>query len=288
MPVIIQVQLAESMWKQIIRHFIKGFVAFMSKTRPGKFLLREMVGAAMSETTIVKHDGLDIRFSTPSVLTRYRAATFATKEPETIEWINGFAESSTFWDIGANVGIYSCFAGMSRKCHTFAFEPSVFNLEILARNIALNNLGDLVSIVPFALSDRNGINKMKLTSTEWGGALSAFGADFGQDGKEIDVEFFYRTVGMSVDSLVQSLSLKAPRYMKIDVDGIEHLILSDARKTLSGVESVLIEINDDFHEQESRSRELLGGSGFSLLEKRQSQKLSQSVLSQSFNQIWVR
>ena len=60
---------------------------------------------------------------------------------------------------------------MSRKCHTFAFEPSVFNLEILARNIALNNLGDLVSIVPFALSDRNGMNEMKLTSTEWGGAL---------------------------------------------------------------------------------------------------------------------
>ena len=68
----------------------------MSKTRPGKFLLREVLGAAMSETTIVKHDGLSIRFATPSVLTRYRAATFATKEPETIEWINAFAEGSTF------------------------------------------------------------------------------------------------------------------------------------------------------------------------------------------------
>ena len=66
-----------------------------------------------------------------------------------------FAEGSTFWDIGANVGIYEHFTGMSRKCHTFAFEPSVFNLEILARNIALNNLGDQ-SIVPFALRTGTG------------------------------------------------------------------------------------------------------------------------------------
>lgn len=277
-----------SMWKRLGRFVIAGFVAMVSRTKPGKFLLREMLGRAMSETTLVRHDGLDIRFSTPSILTKYRALTFSSKEPETLEWIDGFVRGSTFWDVGANIGIYSCYASLSKKCDTVSFEPSVFNLEILARNIALNNLGDSVSIVPFALSDNNGLNGMKFTSTEWGGALSAFGVDFGQDGKEIQSEFFYRTAGMSADSVMVALSLNAPRYMKIDVDGIEHLILSGAQKTLQGIESILIEINDNFYEQASKAQDLLCSNGFSLVEKRQGPGISSSSRSQPFNQIWSR
>jgi len=82
---------------------------------------------------------------------------FATKEPETLEWIDRIPEKSVLWDIGANVGLYSCYAAKARGCRVFAFEPSVFNLEILARNIFLNQLTDQITIVPgeFASADAN-------------------------------------------------------------------------------------------------------------------------------------
>jgi len=47
--------------------------------------------------------------------------------------------------------------------------------------------------------------------------------------------------------MTQSNILKIPNYIKIDVDGIEHLILSGFDKYLSNkkIESVLIEVNEN-------------------------------------------
>ena len=35
-----------------------------------------------------------------------------TKEPETIKWINNFETDSVFFDIGANIGIYSLYSAV--------------------------------------------------------------------------------------------------------------------------------------------------------------------------------
>lgn len=42
--------------------------------------------------------------------TAYRGKNFYTKEPETVAWINSFNKKNTFFDIGANIGIYSLYA----------------------------------------------------------------------------------------------------------------------------------------------------------------------------------
>jgi len=52
------------------------------------------------------------------------------KEPDTLMWIDKIPEHSVFWDVGANVGLYSCYAAKARNCIVFAFEPSVFNLRV--------------------------------------------------------------------------------------------------------------------------------------------------------------
>ena len=33
-----------------------------------------------------------------------------TKEPDTINWIDNFNQNDTFFDIGANVGVFTCYA----------------------------------------------------------------------------------------------------------------------------------------------------------------------------------
>jgi FkbM family methyltransferase len=179
----------------------------------------------------------------------------------------------------------------ARGCKVFAFEPSIFNLELLARNIFLNDLTTDVTILPLPLSDCLAINKLNMTSTEWGGALSTFGQNYGWDGKKLEQVFEFQTLGISLDKVVSLLGVQKPNYIKIDVDGIEHLILSGAKDVLNTVDGVLIEINDDFQEQAERCSELLLDAGLVLQEKRHSEMFEGADSfggGKVWNQIWTR
>ncbi|MFM8903515.1 MAG: hypothetical protein ACKOGG_09175, partial [Actinomycetota bacterium] len=57
-----------------------------------------------------------------------------------------------------------------------------------------------------------------------------------------DVEFEYQTVGFSMDQAMTWFGLKQPNYVKLDVDGIEGLILSGGSEVLKRVESLLVEV----------------------------------------------
>ena len=85
----------------------------------------------------------EIKFFVPNQLLNWRVDTFFTKEPETLEWIDNFEkkENLIFWDIGANIGLYSIYNSLKNpKSTTIAFEPSSSNLRVLTRNISINNL----------------------------------------------------------------------------------------------------------------------------------------------------
>ena len=63
------------------------------------------------------------------------------REPETIDWIDGFEVPCTFWDIGANVGAYTLYAALRPGISTLAFEPSPASYAALCRNIEVNRSG---------------------------------------------------------------------------------------------------------------------------------------------------
>ena len=72
----------------------------------------------------------EIKFFVPNQLLNWRVDTFFTKEPETLEWIDNFEkkENLIFWDIGANIGLYSIYNSLKNpKSTTIAFEPSSSN-----------------------------------------------------------------------------------------------------------------------------------------------------------------
>lgn len=261
----------------------------LANSRLSRRLARIFGPQVMSLVADVNHDGTALKFLVPNDLNAYRVNTFSLKEPETLSWIESFSPNAVFWDVGANVGLYSCFAGV-RGNKVFSFEPSMFNLEILARNISINGLSDSVTIVPNAVSDKSGAETMKLTSSDWGGALSSFGVDHGWDGNPIKTAFEYITLGASLDSFVSDFQLPAPTYLKIDVDGIEHLILRGAAQTLKHVKSLLVEINEDFPEQASQCADILKANGFTLVSKSQSDMMARSSagFASCFNQIWEK
>jgi len=215
---------------------------------------------------------------------RYRHKTFFSKEPETLNWIDGFNPNSIFFDIGANVGLYSIYAALKKDMKVFAFEPSFFNLEFLARNIFRNDLNDKINILPIALNDKNGLNDFHLTSTEWGGALSTFEMNYDDSGNEMHPEFIYKTIGFSLDSIVKILNISQPDYIKIDVDGLEHIILSGAKEVLKEVKEILVEINDNFYTQSENTKIILTDLNFYLEQKIYTEKVNRPIA----NQIWKK
>ena len=59
------------------------------------------------------------------------------------------------------MGLYSVYAAKKGKCTVCAFEPSVFNLELLARNMFLNDIQEQVTITPLSLSKHIGSSLMQ-------------------------------------------------------------------------------------------------------------------------------
>jgi FkbM family methyltransferase len=270
------------MIKEVVKRAITSTVVGLTKTAAGRYAYQQIIDTVMKRTKVLNHHAHLMTFAVPNWLNQYRVDTFATKEPETLEWVDSVPEGAVLWDVGANIGIYAVYAAKARNCRVYAFEPSVFNLELLARNIFLNNLQSRITIIPVALSDQLGLNSFKMTTTAWGGALSTFGQDFDQNGALLKDIFEYQTLGLSITDVVSLLHIPQPDYIKIDVDGIEHLILRGGGNVLAKVNGVLIEINDNFPEQAEESVRLLESAGLSL-----HRKCDLGVPNQ-FNQWWLR
>jgi len=103
------------------------------------------------------NDGSELKlfFYTPNWVCRFRAESFSTKEPETLEWIDKYGGNGSLFDIGANVGLYSIYYAATKKSNVYAFEPSVFNLALLTKNIFSNDLQGYIKIISNPLTENN-------------------------------------------------------------------------------------------------------------------------------------
>ncbi|MBL4690679.1 MAG: FkbM family methyltransferase [Rhodospirillales bacterium] len=104
--------------------------------------------AKLDPHIVIAIEGREIAFSTPNPQTVWRAETIKVKEPVTIEWIGSFNKSDTLVDVGANVGMYTLIAAVTRGVRVFAFEPEAQNYSLLIKNILRNQLSDLVIAWP--------------------------------------------------------------------------------------------------------------------------------------------
>ena len=238
----------------------------------------------------------EIKFFVPNPLLNWRVDTFFTKEPETLEWIDNFEkkENLIFWDIGANIGLYSIYNSLKNpKSTTIAFEPSSSNLRVLTRNISINNLEKNIKVVSIPLTNKKNIfQEMKESQFIEGGAMNSFGEKFDFEGKEFQTTMKYNLLGTTMNYFIENSILEIPDYIKIDVDGIEHLILEGGDKFLTHqkVKSLSIEINENFKEQYDKVLNLMNKYGFKLLHKKHNDDMfsEQSKFNKIFNYIFVK
>mgnify|MGYP000135495157 CR=1 FL=1 len=192
----------------------------------------------------------------------WRAKHTFNLEKETNDWIKSFKQSDIFFDVGANVGLYSIMASKLMKIKTYAFEPDLMNARILYENIIKNNVSNLVTILPLALADYNYCADLYLKTVSYGDALHNL--DSKNQNIDSDHEAKVSIPAFSIDSIISILSLDKPTKLKIDVDGIEIRILKGAKEALVTVDEIIVEWSRS-KKDSSEILEYLENLGFKLI-----------------------
>jgi FkbM family methyltransferase len=194
-----------------------------------------------------------LRFYTPTLISAYRAKSFFTKEPDTLEWLDKKGgNNKILYDIGANMGIYSLYYSKKFNSTSYVFEPSFMNLNLIQNNLKLNNLEKKVVIVPNPTYSKTAISTLYQLRRIAGDAVTTLNnnkvfKNMLDRSTVTNSPSINQVLGLSIDYLVENKILKKPDLIKIDVDGNEIEVLKGCKKTLSGNKkiSILIELRKD-------------------------------------------
>jgi FkbM family methyltransferase len=157
------------------------------------------------------------------------------REPEVLDWIDGFAAGCIFFDIGASFGTETLYAALKKNGpqKIVAIDASLDSSLNLAYNIALNNINNVDQYF-VALSD--GMNIYAYSDpTQYYHVKGRPKYDF----------IHYNTLSISLDQFIKMTRL-TPDYLKIDVDGAEQDIIHGMAETVKNrrLKSVAIEVSD--------------------------------------------
>ena len=168
----------------------------------------------------------------------YRRNTFWTKEPETIAWIQSFNDGDVFFDIGANIGIYSLFCAATHpKCNILAFEPHQANFFRLLDNIKLNGFDNITPFM-YCVGDKTG----HMDFTGFSDEVGSTGGQMSESGEVGELACWSLD-----DFIIHGFYSPNPNHIKIDIDGQEWKVVQGMKKTLKSpkLKSVLIEIDNN-------------------------------------------
>ena len=158
---------------------------------------------------------------------------------------------------------------------------------MLKQNIWLNRLDRLITVIPLSLSNVTGVQKLHLPSFDYGVSQVSFGVNHDFEGKEVNPKLSLQTIGITWQQACEYFSIPNPTHIKIDVDGIEHLVLEGSNGCIESVNEVLVEVNYNFVEQRHRIESFFSNSGFYLLQESKSLPNADLVHSETRNQIWI-
>ncbi len=208
------------------------------------------------------------RCHTPTEL--WRARTLLEKEEGTVRWIrNHVQEGEVFYDIGANIGLYTILAGcrIGPQGMVYAFEPHVGNVQSLLGNIALNDLSQRTKVLSCALHEQEGFFDFNYYAADPGTSMSQLNDARDSNDQLFQPAYAEYKYAVTLDKLVNEGSIRPADHIKIDVDGNELLILRGMRGLLSSARpprTLQVEINARHKDELYR---LMSDLGYSLSEK---------------------
>lgn len=130
------------------------------------------------------------------------------------------------YDVGANVGFYSLFAGVlvGEAGHVYSFEPFPANLLELRKHLEMNRVENC-TVIDAAVSSADGEAVFDPTDDRSTGRLAATGN--------------LRVRTLTLDGLVSRKEIRPPNLMKVDIEGAELECLRGARQVLQEFRPVI-------------------------------------------------
>lgn len=201
-------------------------------------------------------------FRTESFSEFMRFYNFVGERPIIKDLLESLKSNDVFYDIGANVGTYTCFAASKFGSQQIvAFEPEPQNINRLHENLRLNNLD--VESIEAALSDSNGTVDLALSGNDAGEGEHTIAT--GQDSDTIEVKM------VRGDLVIKQRELPAPTVLKIDVEGAELSVLRGLQETIQEhVRLVYLEVHPEklpqFGDTAPEVRAFLEEAGFDVVD----------------------
>ena len=162
-----------------------------------------------------------------------------TAEPHLQRLIREYVRAGdTVYDVGANMGYVTL--SLAKRVgpggRVVAFEPVPQSLDLLRSNIADNRLAN-VQVFDAAASDRTGEAVIRIAEN-----LATASLVWHKHEQSVH-ETVIRTV--AIDELIDAGKIPRPKFVKIDVEGAEALVLQGMRRTLAAARPVLfVECSD--------------------------------------------
>jgi FkbM family methyltransferase len=156
------------------------------------------------------------------------------------------SRSGVFFDVGANVGYYTCIAAklVGETGHVHAFEANPMTAQHLTRSVEINGLAGVVDVNVAAVTDT--VTAKTTFYVDHDAPASPLASllpdhNWGSFSSSIQVP------GMSLDAYVAARAIAAIDVVKMDIEGAEMLALRGFAKTLaeSPPRAVILELVDD-------------------------------------------
>jgi FkbM family methyltransferase len=204
---------------------------------------------------LLDYSKIEILLSTYSETEKSTRLNSCKREPQTVNWVESLPNDSIFFDIGANTGSYSLIAGsqnkIGKKITVYSFEPHFANFAHLVKNVRINKLEEFIVPVNIAVSDKSETSKLyhwdQYDSDEAGSSGHQLNRNIDYAGNEFKPKTMQSILSVSLDDFCRMYDVY-PTAIKIDVDGIEGLIIKGMSNLIvqeSNLKSILIELNGE-------------------------------------------
>lgn len=273
--------------KKMLNWAVRGYLRHVPVTEGKKQLLRwtrDLIRPEESVATFVTCHGFRMRANLRNP--EHERMYFYGDHDERYEVRNLkriIARGDVCWDIGANIGFYTClFASLTGASgRVIAFEPASTTREYLLANIALNGLNH-VMLVPKAVGAQPGSNPIYFGDAAAAEGTASLRQAVGRKSTEV----------VEVDTLDRlSAALPVPDFVKIDVEGYQMEVLAGGR-AFFGLHSpmLMVELRDPDRDTMTRSEECLRSLGYEIYEftKRSLRKCASVIASRKRNFFLVK
>ena len=147
-------------------------------------------------------------------------------------------------DAGANIGYYAILEAslLSEQGKVYAFEPDARNVEVLKKNIALNNYSEKIKVYPYAVSDKDEMKKFQLYKES---NINSFV----KNAKKVKSE--RETVEMKCVKLDSFPEIDKVDFIRMDIEAYECYLLDGAMEFLKRKNKIklLIELHPEVYNE---------------------------------------